>query len=113
MCSPEMAAFSIKDFSNDCMDRKQNMAMLLHRMKQLNELDHTDFSMKYWYNPLAWGETEQETTARYAKDAREKAKIAKYKQYLDSPAGERESGQYENGREREEQRFKENATARY
>lgn len=51
--------------------RSQDMAVLLHRMKQLNELDHTEFSAKYWYNPWAWKETAEQTDARYEKHRRD------------------------------------------
>jgi len=112
-----MAAFSIKDFCNDCMDRKQNMAMLLHRMKQLNELDHTELSWKYWYNPWALFETAEQTDERYAtqkldRKAQEE-RSARNQTYYDSYEGTRARKEYENSREREHQRAIDNGTARY
>ena len=50
--------------------RSQKMAVLLHRMKQLNELDHTEWSWKHKWDPFAVFETEEQTDARYARQKR-------------------------------------------
>jgi hypothetical protein len=85
--SPKIVAFSIKDFCKDGMSnmrkeglkgecpygftqasvRSQDMAALLHRMKQLNELDHTEWSWKHKWDPFALFENEEQTDARYAR----------------------------------------------
>jgi hypothetical protein len=53
--------------------RSQDMAVLLHRMKQLNELDHTDV----WYRPTTWWESDAQKTQREHDEAVEKARKAK------------------------------------
>jgi hypothetical protein len=62
--------------------RSQKMAVLLHRMKQLNELDHTEWSLRYCYDRKAWSETRAETEERYRM---EKAVAKKAKEDYNSP----------------------------
>ncbi len=126
--SPKIVAFSIKDFSKDDMSnmqkeglkgecpygftqasvRSQDMAALLHRMKQLNEVDHTEVSWRYCYDPVAWllRESKEQTEQRYAveKDKREKRDI--YRRWSDSPEGI----QYKDTRAREDERARQNGT---
>ena len=79
----------------------QHMATLLHRMRQLNELDHTDASWKYWYNPRAWLETEDETTHRYAQQKKEREEREAVREEYDSYEARQARERYAASRERE------------
>jgi hypothetical protein len=77
--------------------RSQDMAVLLHRMKQLNELDHTDV----WNRPSTWFESDEQKRERENDEAVQKARkekekelYEKYKKHINSYEYKRDFGDY-------------------